>query len=353
MKHGGAPRLLGMTTSAFDPASRFRFVQFIPHFEHAGWQVAFRPNRPDRQWSSSLPGRIPRGVHHRIGRGLMKWNRWRDVAGAGQFDSVFVNRDLAGRGTFFQQQLFRRNPRVVFDFDDAIFIGDNEPAVRWMCERAAWVTPGNRYLAEFVGRYTDRCTIVPTVIDTEEYRAVRAPGAAAPRVGWSGSDQSIQVTLFPFLPLLAEIQRSLDFELVVITNTRPKIETAGLRWSFLPWSADSEVSGLQSLDVGLMPLADDAFQKGKCGLKALQYMAVGRPVIASPVGVNAEIVEHERTGFHATADGEWAGALRALVASPEKRNTMGDAGRRRCEESYSVRRWFPVLDEILGRVGRS
>jgi hypothetical protein len=353
MKPTARRRLLGMTTSAFDPASRFRFVQFIPHFERAGWEVAFRPNKPDRQWSSSLPGRIPRAVHHRIGRGLMKWNRWLDVAGAGRFDSVFVNRDLAGRGVFFQQQLISRNTRVVFDFDDAIFIGDNEPAVRWMCERAAWVTPGNRYLAEFVGRYTDRCTIIPTVIDTDEYRAVSAPAGAVPRVGWSGSDQSIHATLVPFLPQLAEIQRSLDFELVVITNTRPQIETPGLKWSFLKWSVDSEVAGLQSLDVGLMPLADDAFQRGKCGLKALQYMAVGRPVVASPVGVNAEIVEHERTGFHATGDGDWAAALRALVASAEKRAAMGAAGRRRCEESYSIRRWFPVLDEILGRVGRS
>jgi hypothetical protein len=283
---------------------------------------------------------------------MMKWNRWRDVVGAGRFDSVFVNRDLAGPGTLFQQHLLRRNPRVVFDFDDAIFIGENEAAVRWMCERAAWVTPGNRYLEEFVGRYTDRCTVVPTVIDTEEYRPSPAGAAARLRVGWSGSDQSIRVTLFPFLPLIAELQRGLDFELVVITNTRPVIEVPGLKWSFVPWTAESEVSGLQGLDVGLMPLADDAFQRGKCGLKALQYMAVGRPVVASPVGVNAEIVENGRTGFHASSDGEWAEALRALVGSPERRAAMGEAGRRRCDDSYSIRRWFPVLDEILGRVGR-
>ncbi len=282
----------------------------------------------------------------------MKWNRWRDVASAARFDSVFVNRDLAGPGLFYQRRLLRRNPRVVFDFDDAIFIGRNEAAVRWMCEQSAWVTPGNRYLAEFVGRYTDRCTVIPTVIDTEEYRPSSEGASPVPRVGWSGSDQSIRVTLFPFLPLMAEIQRRVDFELVVITNTRPEIETPGLKWSFLPWTAETEVAGLRSLDVGLMPLADDAFQRGKCGLKALQYMAVGRPVVASPVGVNAEIVQNGKTGFHAVTEADWMSAIQSLASSSERRSEMGAAGRKRCEESYSVRRWFPVLDEILRRVGR-
>src|SRR5262245_51255248 len=85
------PRLLGMTTSAFDPASRFRFIQFIPGLERAGWEVVHRPNVPDRLWKSPLPGRIPRAIHHRLGEGLMKWNRWRDVSGAANYDVVFVN----------------------------------------------------------------------------------------------------------------------------------------------------------------------------------------------------------------------------------------------------------------------
>ncbi len=338
-----------MTTSAFDPASRFRFVQLIPHLERAGWDVEHRPNRPDRQWTSRIPGRIPRAVHHRLGRLAMKANRWRDVASAGDFDAVFVNRDLAGRGRFFEQRLIARNPNVVFDFDDAIFLSDNEPAVAWMCSRATWVTPGNAYLAAWVGRHTNRYTVIPTVIDTDLYQARPLPGGPLPRVGWSGSDQSIGPTLFAFLPMLAEIQRSVPFELVVITNTRPRIDLPDLRWSFLPWSELEEVASLLTLDVGLMPLQDTEFQRGKCGLKALQYMATGRPVLASPVGVNAEIVEHGKTGYHASTDGEWAEGLRALLASDARRAQMGAAGRRRCEEGYSVRRWLPTLSDVLRR----
>ena len=121
----------------------------------------------------------------------MKGNRWRDVQSAGAFDGVFVNRDLAGRGTFFEKRLIARNRNVVFDFDDAIFLSDNEPAVAWMCAHAAWVTPGNAYLASYVARHTDRYTVIPTVIDTDIYEARPLPGGGLSRVGWSGSDQSI------------------------------------------------------------------------------------------------------------------------------------------------------------------
>ena len=108
------PSLLGMTNSAFDPASRVRFIQFIPGLEKAGWNVDHRPNVPDRQWSSPLSGRWSRAAHYRIGRARMKWNRWRDVSEAGRFDAVFVNRDLAGRGSLFEKRLPVEEPRAWF-----------------------------------------------------------------------------------------------------------------------------------------------------------------------------------------------------------------------------------------------
>ena len=187
------PSLMGMTNSAFDPASRVRFIQFMDDIEKAGWTVDFRPNRPDRQWKSQLPGRLPRAAHYRLGRIAMRWNRWTDVRDASRADVVFVNRDLAGGGLFFERKLIRENPCVVYDFDDAVFVGPNEPAVAWMCRNAAWVTPGNAYLADFVRKHTDRYTVVPTVIDTRRY-STRDEGRSWPdgrvRVGWSGSDQS-------------------------------------------------------------------------------------------------------------------------------------------------------------------
>jgi len=348
------PSLLGMTNSAFDPASRVRLIQFIPGLEKAGWKVDHRPNVPDRQWKSSLPGRWSRAAHYRIGRLQMKWNRWRDVSQAGRFDAVFVNRDLAGGGLLFEKRLLSRNPRVVFDFDDAIFIGPNEAAVAWMCSHAAWVTPGNEYLAAFARRFTSNVTVIPTVIDTDRYTVAPPWPAGAPvRVGWSGSDQSIAPALFPSLPMLEALQERLGFEFVIVTNSRPTLPVSRLRFTFVPWKAEEEGELGRHMDVGLMPLVDDAFQRGKCGLKLLQYMAAGLPTVASPVGVNAEITIAGETGFLARSEGEWASALETLVRSADVRERIGQAGRRRCEERYSTRRWLPELVAILERAASS
>jgi glycosyltransferase involved in cell wall biosynthesis len=342
-------RLLGFTQSGYDPAARFRFIQFIPHLRKAGWEVDHRPNRPDRQWSSPLKPALLRGLHYRVGRLQMKANRLRDVNAASQFDVVFMNRDLAGNGLFFEQRLHRNNPRIVYDFDDAIYLGPNEAAVAWMCAHAAWVTPGNEYLAKFVRQHTDRFTIIPTIIDTDLYEPRDGATNGAVRVGWSGSDQSIRATLVPNLPMLRELQGHVDFELVVITNTEPKLPVDGLRWRYIPWRADDERRLGALMDIGIMPLDDNEFQRGKCALKLLQYMAAGLPAVASPVGVNAAVVLPGITGFPARTKTEWHEALAKLIRDAGLRARLGQAGRQRCVADYSVKRWLPVLLEILDK----
>lgn len=344
------PSLMGMTQSGFDPASRFRFIQFIPYLRSAGWIVDHRPNRPDRQWFSRLPWRLARAVHYRAGRWLMTANRMRDIAESRDYDALFVNRDFAGEG-MLMNRLFRPViRRAVYDFDDAIFVGANEAAVRWMCENAFWVTPGNEYLASFVRRYTGRVTIIPTVIDTDVCRPrdYEKPARKGPvRVGWSGSDQSIHTTLVPYLKMLAWLQRKMDFELVVVTNTKPQLPVPELRWTFYPWREEEEPFLQAKFDIGIMPLVDNEFQKGKCGLKLLQYMASGLPTAASPVGVNKEIVRQDVTGFLVRTETEWMQALEALVGNAALRASMGIAGRKVCEQEYSIRRWLPVLIKIF------
>lgn len=348
------PKVLGITQSGFDPASRFRFIQFIPHLERAGWEVIHRANRPDRQWNSPLRWRPLRAVHYRLGRVAMKWNRVRDLSAARECDAIFINRDLANEGFFLRGLLAPHMPHVVYDFDDAIFVGKREPAVRWLCEKAGWVTPGNEYLAEYSRRHNARVTVVPTVIDTDAYeprKACAAPGSTKVRIGWSGSDQSIGSTLFPRLEMLKALQARVPFELVVITNTRPTLPVS-LDWSFVPWRESDEHLLSTRMDAGIMPLKDDAFQKGKCGLKLLQYMAAGLPTVASPVGVNSQIVLPGLTGFLASTDAEWHESLERLVRSADLRASMGAQGRQRCEQHYSINRWLPELIHIFEQVSR-
>jgi glycosyltransferase involved in cell wall biosynthesis len=150
--------------------------------------------------------------------------------------------------------------------------------------------------------------------------------------------------------MLASIQREVPFELAVVSNTKPTIPQTSLRWHFIPWSEETEISSLHSFDIGIMPLLDNEFQRGKCGMKLLQYMAVGIPTIASPVGVNRDIILHGETGFLASGEDEWRNALETLVRDAELRRQMGINGRQRCEELYSLKRWGPVLLDVFERV---
>lgn len=350
------PRLLAFTQSARDPASRFRLVQYLPALRQAGWQVDHRPNRPDRQWVSPLKSRVPRGLHNRAARVLMSARRWREVAGADRYDVVFVNRDLARWSMGMEPVLLRRNPRIVYDFDDALYVGGiGERRAEWYCRHAAWVTPGNETLAEYARRHNDNVTVIPTVIDVEAYRVRNGSraGDSPVRVGWSGADTSIRSTLIRFLPVLVEAQRKVDFELVVITNTRPELPVPDdFRWTFVPWRPEQEGRMAELFDIGIMPLRDDVFERGKCGLKLLQYMAAGLPSISSPVGVNREITVEGRTGLLASSSEEWIEALEHLVRSPELHRPMGEASRRRCVEEYSVARWLPTVLDVLDRASR-
>ncbi|HEX7361428.1 MAG TPA: glycosyltransferase family 4 protein [Bryobacteraceae bacterium] len=260
---------------------------------------------------------------------------------------------MAGDGLFFEKRLLKRNTRVVFDFDDAIYLGPNEPAVRWMCKNAAWVTPGNEYLGKYARQHTDRVTVIPTVIDTDLFlpQITRPHEEKLVRVGWSGSDQSIQATLFPFLPILMEVQRSTPFELVIVTNTRPQLPVGtDFLWRFVPWSPQLEPHFGTYMDIGIMPLLDQPFQRGKCGFKLLQYMAAALPTIASPVGVNRQITENGCTGFFAETERDWREALDRLLTSFELRRDMGRSGRRRCVQLYSLATWLPRLTAIFEAV---
>ncbi|MDB6121290.1 MAG: hypothetical protein JWQ71_283 [Pedosphaera sp.] len=346
------PRLMGITQSGFDPASRFRFIQFLPYLKKAGWDVDHRPNRPDRQWKSPLHSRLARAIHYRTGRAFMRVNRVRDLIDSKDFDVVYVGRDIASEGVLFQKLFYPMVRKGVFDFDDALFVGRRERIVRWMCLNSYWVTPGNEYLAKYARQFTDRVTVIPTVIDTDSCTARSYEGAkfnGTLRIGWSGSDQSITPTLLPYLPMLEALQRQMNFELVVITNTEPKLPTTSLRWKFIPWKAEEEPLLQSKFDIGIMPLADNPFQKGKCALKLLQYMAAGLPTVASPVGVNSDVVLHGTTGLLAKTETEWHDALKGLLKNAELRASLGQEGRKRCEEEYSINRWLPVMLDIFGR----
>ena len=247
---------------------------------------------------------------------------------------------------------------VVFDYDDAIFHNYDQHAnriVRYFLGRKLYSTIGraklaicgSSYLANYASPLCGRVEVVPTVVDTSLYHeGTSRHGADRPlRVGWIGTPSTWSEYLIWLMPALMPTLEEGNARLAVMGAGR----TATLRPSvdLEDWSEEGEVPFLQGIDIGIMPLSDTPWARGKCGYKLIQYMACGLPVVASPIGVNAEIVEHGVNGFLATTEGEWREALTTLMRDPDLRRTMGAAGRRKVEQEYSLQVWGPRVAKLL------
>jgi glycosyltransferase involved in cell wall biosynthesis len=288
--------------------------------------------------------------------------RLHDVATARRWDAVFLFREAASVGPAFFERLLARRVPYVFDFDDAIFIPQASEANRMfsflkshvktdtIVRLAAHVTPGNAFLAEYSRRFNANVTVMPTTIDTEKYVPRVKTANDVPVIGWSGS-LTTAMYIHEMRDVFAEVAKTHRFRLRIVGAGKfdpvPGVET-----EVLPWVSATEVDDLAPIDIGLMPLRHDPWARGKCGLKALQYMALGTPAVVSPVGVNTEIIEEGVNGFLASTPEEWAMRLRELVDAPEKRLAMGAAARRTVETRYSARTQVPRLAEIFRSLGK-
>jgi glycosyltransferase involved in cell wall biosynthesis len=213
---------------------------------------------------------------------------------------------------------------------------------------------GNDYLASYAERFCTRTIVLPTVVDTDVYRATdrqREPGSPV-IIGWIGSPSTFQY-LSPVLPLIREICEQFGARFRVVGAGEKARAEQFAAMDLIPWSEAREVPEVQAMDIGIMPLPDDLWARGKSGYKLIQYMACGLPVIASPVGVNSAIVEQDGNGFLVDGLEQWRGALEALIASPGLRRRLGKAGRERAVSQYSVRAQAPRFARLLADAAKS
>ncbi|MGY6552419.1 MAG: glycosyltransferase family 4 protein [Erythrobacter sp.] len=250
---------------------------------------------------------------------------------------------------------------VAVDLDDAVFHQydlHRHSGIRLMLGKkldelmksASLVTAGNQYLADRAERAgATRVEIVPTVVDLSAYSMRSDPQTdAAVKIGWIGTPSTWNAYVLPMLRLLTGVAKSAGARISVVGGggnvpVDPIIDN-------LPWAEATEVEQIQLMDIGIMPLTDTPWARGKCGYKLIQYMACGLPVVASPVGVNADIVDHGVNGFLASNDEEWRSALNTLLADPDLRRRMGAAGRKKVEEQYSLQVWGPRVAKMLRSV---
>jgi glycosyltransferase involved in cell wall biosynthesis len=355
-------RLLAIVPSLYDtsPGQRYRIEQWEPLLRQRGVEITYEPFE-NKYLHGMLyqTGNMGRKLAH-VTRLFTR--RFATIRSARQYDAVYVFREAALLGPpIFEWLIKRAKVPMVFDFDDAIFVSYRSPSngylsylkfaakTKTICALASHVMVGNPYLADYARQSNHNVTIVPTTIDTEKYEVRRPEPSDVPTIGWTGSFSTVQHldTLAGALQDLAGQER---FRLRVIGA--PDFRLEGVEVEAIPWRSETEVDDLRPIDVGIMPLPNDAWSKGKCGLKALQFMALGKPTICSPVGVNTEIIQDGQNGFIADTQAEWVAKLKLLLRSPELREQLGLAGRATVEEKYSAIAQAPRVYKVLESVVR-
>jgi glycosyltransferase involved in cell wall biosynthesis len=275
----------------------------------------------------------------------------------GEASAVVVQRHVDFTPSLALERAATANRRLIYDIDDAIWLTGRQTGghplgalkgtarkVRWLAERAEQTIAGNEILAEHLCRYSDAVTVVPSLVDPGSYALRTHEQGEALTLGWIGSPTTAAYLrrIAPVLERLAKGSRR-PVRLVVVGGSAPPI--AGVGVEERAWSPEAEREALAEMDIGLMPLDDTPWSRGKCAYKALQYMASGIPPVADDVGVSAGTVGG--AGYAVAGPGQWLDALHALADDPGLRTRLGEAGRRRVEEEFSPRRWLPTIAAIL------
>jgi glycosyltransferase involved in cell wall biosynthesis len=356
-------RVLALVPYPLDtaPGQRYRIEQWAPYLRDEGIDVQFAPFA-----GAALAKALYQRGHYvakawHMALALLK--RVRTAWRADRFDVIYLYREAALVGPAWLERLASRaNPRLMYDFDDAIWLHYVSPRNRYLsylkaprktgvlCQMSAAVTVGNETLARFARRYNPRVTVIPSTVSLREYRR-RPPSRTGdvPVIGWTGSHSSAQY-LRVAEGALREVARRRDFRVLIIGLEQYRLD--GVRVECRPWTAKTEVEDLWPMDIGIMPLVDDPWARGKCAMKAIQYMGVGLPAVVSPVGANRVVVEDGVTGFHAATESEWVRALERLLDDEDLRVRMGAEGRRRVEGEYSAEVHAPRVGALLKSLQR-
>jgi glycosyltransferase involved in cell wall biosynthesis len=337
-------------------SSRLRSFQYLPSLQQAELAVTVQSLLPD----SALRKRYESGgyglgslVGNYVARIYALWQRR-------HFDVLWIEKEALPWMPLSLEKLLLSGVPYVLDYDDAVFHNYDQHANRFvrfflgrrldgLMAHSALVVGGNEYLAK---RARDAgakwVEVLPTVIDLERYSpSVSNPSmeqGLVPRIVWIGSPTTV-----PYLQLLCEplqvLAKTHSFVLRVIGGAG--VDIPGVQVEMVPWTEDTEVASLRECALGVMPLLDSVWERGKCGYKLIQYMACGLPVVASNVGVNSEIVVQHENGYLVSSAEEWVTALSSLLSSRAIASRMGASGRTRVEQMYCLEKTGPKYAALL------
>lgn len=333
-------------------SSRLRSFQYLPFLAQAGFEVTVRPLFDDN-YVRGLSG----GTISKVSVLQAYLQRLRFILAARHYDWIWLESEmLPWMPSWIELALLPKHVRLLVDYDDAIFhrydqhhsslvkrlLGKKIDAVM---RRADVVTVGNDYLgARAQAAGAKQVEHLPTVIDLSRYKANIPHDTQIVTIGWIGQPSTAKY-LLQLAPVLKKMVEKYPIRIVAIGPKPDQLQDLPIEVK--PWAEDTETNEIQRFDIGIMPLADTLWERGKCGYKLIQYMACGKPVVATPVGVNKVIVREGDNGFLARDDAAWLNALDLLCRDAGLRKRLGDAGRADVEQTYSLQITAPQLVELF------
>lgn len=341
------------------PSQRYRFEHYLENLKQEGIDYSYKPFLSKKAWTYFFqPGHVIKKTGAVLAGFCRRWGLMFTIP---RFDYVYLHREAAPIGPpvfeWIITKVFRK--KIIFDFDDAIWIPvasqhnriakfiKRPSKVATICKLSYKVSVGNSFLADFAKKYCKQVVVIPTVVDTDKiHNKIQKQDIENPVVGWTGTITTLQY-LQMAVPALLKLQEKINFSVVVIANFDPRLPLDNYR--YIKWRKETEVEDLLSMHIGLMPLADTDIEKGKCGFKAIQYLSLGIPAVVSPVGANLEVVDNGVNGFVADSENEWITAIEKLINDKELRKKMGEAGRKKIVDKYSVQSSYKLFISLFNQ----
>lgn len=334
------------------PSQRFRVEAFLPGLQAAGINCTLRPFITLATWQ----------ILYKSGSALKKtfgifsgyFKRLKTILfEAAQYDFIFIHREAAPLGPpVFEWYLAKvLKKKIIYDFDDAIWTSPvKEPLLKrslsfrkkvgMICSWSYHNMAGNRFLADYASQFSKQVSVIPTVVDTcNRYHNTKVHQSGPVVLGWTGSNSTNPYLEAMCSPLQKLQEQGIQF--LFISSEPPKLDLPQSR--FVKWVEETEIKDLMEMDLGWMPLPDNEWTKGKCGFKAIQYMALGIPALVSGVGVNTEIVDDGVNGYICNTDEDWVEKSALLANDSELRAAMGKAAKQKIQDQYSVKAVLPKI----------
>jgi len=326
-----------LTDGNFDQASaRIRAIQYIPLLEDAGYSVHFIPRIPLKRTNTFL-----KFTYFPLVKRLLWIKRYIALYFL-QWDVIFVQR------LFIDEPLLKRiarRSRLIFDFDDAIYLDSNNNATYRKAENmvrfAHQVVISTPWLNDFCMNCGKNATVIPTPVETDLIQPFIKNNNKKPVIGWIGSSWTTGY-LRIIEPVLQQLSKEIEFEFLTV-GAKPGFTIEGVNHKNLKWEFGIEAEALTKIDIGIMPLPDEDYAWAKGGYKLYLYMAAGIPCVASPIGVNKSIIKDGENGILATTENEWFSALKSLLLDYNLRSIMGEAGRKQAVKLYDRKICFSQL----------